>query len=88
MIALREQLCGQLQALGFQVLPSGATFLFACHPGHAGQALMTALRDRRILVRHFGAPRIRDFLRITIGTAAQCQALVDALTGILAGRPA
>lgn len=84
-IATREALAGQLQALGFQVLPSAANFVFARHPGHDGAALAAALRERSIIVRHFKHARIDQFLRITVGTEAQCARLVEALKGILAG---
>ncbi|MEY3668838.1 MAG: hypothetical protein RL258_233, partial [Pseudomonadota bacterium] len=68
-----------LTALGFEVLPSMANFVFARHPGYRGAWLMQELRNRKILVRQFSRPRIEDFLRITIGTPEQCQRLVDAL---------
>ncbi len=83
-VGSREQLAAQLHELGFDVLPSAANFLFVRHPGRNAQALAAALRERRILVRHFQHPqRIADFLRITIGTEAQCAALVEALRQIL-----
>ena len=81
-IATREQLVTDMQALGFEVLPSGANFIFARHPQHDGAALTAALRQRAIIVRHFKQPRIDQFLRITIGTDAQCQTLVQALREI------
>ena len=81
--AAREQLVADMAALGFEVLPSGANFIFARHPQHDGAALTAALRERAIIVRHFKQPRIDQFLRITIGTDAQCQALVQALREIL-----
>ncbi|OZI24306.1 histidinol-phosphate transaminase [Bordetella genomosp. 7] len=83
-IAIREKLAGQLQELGFQVLPSAANFVFARHPGHDGAGLAAALRDRNIIVRHFSHPRIDQFLRITVGTETQCSRLVEALRAILA----
>ena len=82
-IATREQLVTDMQALGFEVLPSGANFIFARHPQHDGAALTAALRQRAIIVRHFKQPRIDQFLRITIGTDAQCQTLVQALREIV-----
>ena len=82
-MASREGLAGGLRALGFEVLPSAANFLFARHPRWEGAALAAALRARSIIVRHFALPRIEGFLRITIGTEAQCQALVTALAAIL-----
>jgi len=75
----RERLAADLRGLGFQVLPSAANFVFARHPACSGAFLAQALRERSIIVRHFRQPRIEDFLRITVGTAEQCQALVQAL---------
>jgi histidinol-phosphate aminotransferase len=73
-----------MQALGFEVLPSAANFIFARHPQRDGAELAAALRQRAIIVRHFKAPRIDQFLRITIGTDDQCATLVNALREILA----
>lgn len=84
-IATRETLVAQLQELGFEVLPSGANFVFARHPARDGAELAAALRARAIIVRHFRQARIDQFLRITIGTDAQCAQLVAALGEILAG---
>ncbi len=79
-VQTREQLVAELQAIGFEVLPSAANFIFARHPAHRGADLAQALRDRAIIVRHFPRPaRISDFLRITVGSPAQCAALVAAL---------
>lgn len=83
-IATREQLVSDMRALGFEVLPSAANFIFARHPAHDGAALTAALRQRAIIVRHFKAPRIDQFLRITVGTDTQCATLVAALKEILA----
>ena len=80
----REKLCGELQGQGFEVLPSAANFLFARHPRQRAEQLYRALRKRGILVRHFRQPRIENYLRITIGTAEQCEALVVALREIIA----
>lgn len=83
-IASRERLVASLQQLGFDVLPSTANFIMAKHPGHDGEALTAALRERSIIVRHFKNPtRIAPFLRITVGTDAQCDALLSALREIL-----
>lgn len=80
----RHWLTAQMQALGFDVLPSHANFIFARHPRHDGAWLAGQLRQRAILVRHFNQPRIDQFLRISIGTDTECSALVDALGQILA----
>ena len=79
----RDWLAAQLATLGFDVLPSLANFLFARHPAWAGSELLRLLRERKILVRHFRAPRIEAFLRITVGTRPQCEQLVAALRDIL-----
>lgn len=78
-IRSREWLVGELERLGFEVLPSAANFVFARHPRHDAAALQQQLRERAIIVRHFRLPRIDQFLRITIGTDEQCAALVAAL---------
>lgn len=83
-IASRERLVAALAELGFAVLPSGANFVFAQHPAHAGAELAAALRERGIVVRHFKQPqRIDPFLRITVGTDPQCDELLTALREIL-----
>ncbi|MEK6789534.1 MAG: histidinol-phosphate transaminase [Pseudomonadota bacterium] len=82
-IMQRDSLEVKLQRLGFEVLPSGANFIFARHPAHRGADLAQALRERAVLVRHFKLPRIDDFLRITIGTPDQHRALLTALEEIL-----
>ena len=83
-VASRERLTAGLAALGFDVLPSHANFVFARHAGHRGSALFAALRERGILVRRFDRPeRIADHLRITVGTDAQCDALLAALRELI-----
>jgi histidinol-phosphate aminotransferase len=83
-IATRSVLVPQLETLGFEVLPSAANFIFARHPQRDAAQLAAALRERAIIVRHFKQPRIDQFLRITIGTDAQCAGLVQAFKEILA----
>jgi histidinol-phosphate aminotransferase len=84
-IATRSRLASDLAALGFEVLPSAANFVFARHSRHGGAELAAKLRERRIIVRHFSKPaRIESFLRITVGTDAQCETLVAALKTIVA----
>ena len=82
-MASRAALTLALGRLGFAVLPSAANFIFARHPQHDAGVLAAALRERRIIIRHFKLPRIEQYLRITVGTDAQCQALVDALREIV-----
>lgn len=80
----RQRLEQALRERGFDILPSQANFIFARKDGWAGKALALALRERAVLVRHFDKPRISDFLRISIGTEEQCQALITALDQIFA----
>lgn len=82
-IQSRELLTAELSELGFEVLPSAANFVFAKHASRDGGELAQALRERAVIVRHFKAPRIEQYLRITIGTEQQNQSLVDALKAIL-----
>ena len=82
-IASRTTLTAALSQLGFDVLPSAANFIFARHPLHDAAQLALRLREKQIIVRHFKLPRIDQFLRITVGTDAECQALTDALRQII-----
>jgi len=84
-VASRGRLVAGLESLGFMVLPSAANFVFARHGRHDGAGLAARLRERGVIVRHFkDPPRVAPFLRITVGTDAQCQALIEALRAILA----
>lgn len=75
-----------LKDLGFRVLPSKANFIFASHRSIPGDALYKGLRQRGILVRHFTKDRIKDFVRITIGTQAQMESLCNALKEMTGGK--
>ena len=79
----RATLIADLEGLGFEVLPSAANFIFPRHPQHDAAELAAKLRERKIIVRHFKAARINQHLRISIGTDAQCLALIDALREII-----
>jgi histidinol-phosphate aminotransferase len=81
----REKLCADLARLRFVILPSSANFIFVIHPDHDATSLSLALRERSVIVRHFKLPRIEQYLRITIGSVADNEALVSALGTILAG---
>jgi len=80
-ITSREAVVTSMQALGFKVLPSAANFIFARHPQRDAAELAAGLREQGVIVRHFKHPRIDQYLRITIGTPEQNQALLDALKG-------
>jgi histidinol-phosphate aminotransferase len=83
-VATREALMAELANLDFEVLPSGANFIFAKHRVLGGAEITAMLRQKNIIVRHFKAPRrIAPYLRITIGTDAQTVLLLKALREIV-----
>jgi histidinol-phosphate aminotransferase len=83
-IATREWLSRELAKLGFRVLPSQTNFILAEPPLFPAKDWLQKLRDRKILVRWFSAPEVKDYLRITIGTPAEAKALAAAVCKILA----
>ncbi len=82
-VKTREWTAAQLARRGFALTDSRANFLFARSDRMEGGALYRALKRKGVLVRHFDAPRIADWLRITVGTKEQMEALIDTLDGIL-----
>ena len=82
-IESREWLSGALRELGFDVCPSQTNFIFARPPRFSAEKWLHALRDRKILVRWFGAPDVRDYLRVTIGSEPEVRALARAAKAIL-----
>ena len=81
-VALRGETARRLVELGFDVLPSGANFIFARHS--EAQRLFSQLKARKILVRYFDSPPTRDGLRITIGMRTEMDTLMRALEDLLA----
>lgn len=75
----RVRVSAALRAQGCAVLDSRANFIFVRHSSLSGADFSGALRERGILVRHFSAPRIKDFIRITIGTKDEMDAILKAL---------
>lgn len=82
-VATRERTILELTNRGFTCLPSSSNFVFAKHNSISGQQLFDALKEAGIFVRHFHAPRIEDYLRITIGTDAQMDKVFDFLDNYL-----
>lgn len=78
-VETRERAKIALREMGFQFPDSQSNFLFVTHPDCNAHELFEALREAHIFVRWFDAPRVRDYLRITIGTDAQMDALFDFL---------
>ena len=79
----REQTAQALRALGFRVLPSRSNFLFAESDKISGEDLYLKLKARGVLIRHLSLERIRNFNRITIGSAGQMDVLLQEIKRIL-----
>ncbi|MDD2647695.1 MAG: histidinol-phosphate transaminase [Eubacteriales bacterium] len=83
-VEAREYTEKALRSIGMTVLPSRTNFVFAAYKGLSGAALQAALRSKGFLVRNFqNGARIRDYLRITIGTMEQMEKLAAALEEII-----
>ena len=82
-IEARTYLARELSALGFTMTDSKANFLFVRHERLSGEAVYKALREKGVLVRHFSAPRIKDYNRITVGSMEQMQTLARVMKEIL-----
>ena len=79
----RQRSQAALRALGFTTTDSKANFIFAKHAKLDGGALYRELKRRGVLVRHFETPRIRDYVRITVGTPEQMEILLGNIKEIL-----
>jgi len=80
---IRERAKQELKRQGFFCTDSKSNFLFVKHPAASGETLYRELKENGILVRHFTKDRIKEFIRITVGTEAQMEALFAALRKIL-----
>lgn len=81
-MATRGRFVQCMAGLGFDILPSCANFVLVHHPAYQASALLAGLRERHIIVRQLSAPRIRDWLRITIGTDEEMDRLIEALASM------
>jgi histidinol-phosphate aminotransferase len=78
-IDTREKTKKELSSLGFEFPDSSSNFIFAKHKDVDATELFNALKENKIFVRHFDAPKIKDYLRITIGTEREMEILIDFL---------
>ena len=83
---IREHTAQTMKNMGFEVTPSLANFLFAKHSQVTGEALYAGLREKGILVRWFSTPRIRDHIRVTVGSHQQMEMFLSAARDILEDR--
>jgi histidinol-phosphate aminotransferase len=77
-VQTRNRVSTALRKTGWTVLPSSANFLFIRHKTVPGETVTRKLRENGILVRHFNAPRIADYLRVTIGTDEEMDVFLKA----------
>ena len=82
-IQTRQRTLEKLQELGFEMTGSDANFLFARHPEHDAGFLFGELKRRGVYVRHWDDERIRQYLRITIGTDEEMDLFFRCLKDIL-----
>lgn len=82
-IATRERAAEELRKLGFTVSPSLTNFLFVTHPKKEAPGIFEYLRQKNIFIRYFKLPRIDNYLRITIGTDAQMDRMIEELRAFL-----
>lgn len=75
-INTRERVKGELKELGFAFQDSKSNFIFASHPKYPAKELFEALKKAGIYVRYFNKPRIDNYLRISIGTDEEMDALI------------
>lgn len=84
-ICTRERIKKELAALGFEGTDSKSNFLFVTHKDYSAEQLYKELRKRGILVRYFAKPRIDRYIRITVGSDEQMDALIEAMKDIIGG---
>lgn len=85
-IDTREHLSRELTKQGFRVFPSQTNFIFARPPLFPAKVWLEKLGGLKILVRWFDLPEISNYLRITVGTPAEAEALVAAVRQIQRNR--
>jgi histidinol-phosphate aminotransferase len=78
-INTRQWAKGRFEELGFRCLDSRANFVFVTHPKYDAKELFEALKENGIYVRYWGSERIEQYLRITIGTREEMEALFEFL---------
>ena len=84
-VAARDRAYTRLREAGITVLESATNFLFVRAAQEDAAPVQQALRERGILVRHFSAPRLKNYLRVTVGTAEDMERVTDALIELIRG---
>jgi histidinol-phosphate aminotransferase len=78
-VKTRERVKEKLSELGFEMFDSSSNFLFVKHRERSGKEIFDYLRENGIIVRRWDAPRIKEFLRISIGTDEQMDRMLEVL---------
>jgi len=79
----RERLFAELAKLKFlKPFPSQANFILCSVLNGKASQLQQKLRNKGILVRYFDTPRLRNFIRISVGKPEHTDALIKALRKI------
>ena len=81
--ATRAKTAAALKEMGFVMTDSSSNFIFAKHPKKSGLEIYLELKEMGVLIRHFETPLLKDYNRITIGSEAQMQGLLEALKTVL-----
>ena len=84
-VATRCDTVRALEEMGFACLPSQTNFIFAKHPRMTGADVYARLKAEGILVRYFDKDRLREYVRITVGSAEEMRTLVQTLARLLGG---
>ena len=79
----RDKFYDFLSEKGFYVIKSQTNFLFAKHPSISGEELYKMIKNEGLLIRHFATPGIENFVRISIGSKEQMQALKEAFEKVI-----
>jgi histidinol-phosphate aminotransferase len=79
----RNRLTLSLRELGFIVFDSEANFVLASPPSITASALYSQLKERQVLVRYFNHPRIKDYVRISVGTESETDRLLETIKEII-----
>lgn len=83
-VSERERLSAAMGDMAIDVTPSGANFILFRPLSLPGRDVWQGLLDAGVLVRDCsGWPRLADCLRVTVGTAAENDAFLTALTRVL-----
>lgn len=75
-VEIRDWTVEGLRDLGFECLNSSANFIFAKHPEYDARELFTVLKENDIYVRFWGSKRIEQYMRISVGTREEMEALL------------